>query len=58
MTVEQYLFDHLSKALVLLSGLSAGLLLWPATWSRSLGVLICLGVVAMNFIHSRRVSKT
>jgi TRAP transporter 4TM/12TM fusion protein len=57
MTVERYLFDHLPKALVLLSGLSAALLLWPSTWSRSLGVLICLSVVAMNFFHSRHVSE-
>jgi TRAP transporter 4TM/12TM fusion protein len=57
MTVERYLFDHLPKAQVLLSGLSAGLLLWPATWSRSIGVLICLSVVAMNFVHSRRVRR-
>ena len=54
MSVERYLFTHMTKLMVLLSVTAAVLLVLPSTWSRACGLLVCLLVLALNYRAHRR----
>ena len=54
MSVEQYMFTHMTKPMVALGVLSAVLLVMPFVWSRGFGLLLCLLVLALNYIAHRR----
>ena len=54
MSVERYLFTHMTKLMVMLSVTAAVLLVLPSTWSRACGLLVCLLVLALNYSAHRR----
>ena len=54
MSVERYMFTHMSKTLVVLGVFAAVLLVTPSMWSRGLGLLVCLMVLMLNYVAHRR----
>ncbi len=58
MTVERYLFTHLSRGLAMVSAVAALLLVAPSNWSRGLGLAACLVVLVVNYAASRGADKS
>ena len=53
-SIERFLFTHVSKSLAIVGIAATLLLVTPFTWSRWLGLATCLLVVTVNYIASRR----
>jgi len=54
--VERYLFAPLGLLLTLMGGLAVVLLVVPLAWARGLGILVCIIVVGVNYLVSKKLN--